>query len=185
MALAARVTDNRAERSPLQRRTVGVQTRRHATAAGPRPLVKATAGIEAAPRPNLMLVPRHRRAARIAVVACTVVVLAMLGAAAFQTLLAQRQLEIDKLTQGIDDARGDYEMLRRERAELRSPARLAQLAEEMGMVPATQSQFMTIAADVVATVQQSVGHVGDGDGDGDDDPLAQFRVVKSVAWGHQ
>lgn len=185
VALPARVPEPRAERAPLQRRGAAVQTRRHATTAGPRPMVRATVGIQATQRPALTLVPRRRRAARLVVVACTVVVLAMLGAAAFQTLLAQRQLEIDRLEQGIDTTREDYEMLRRERAELRSPARLAQLATEMGMVPATQSEFMALSPDVIVAVQQSAGHLAGGDAGVEDDPLAEFRVVKSVAWGQR
>lgn len=131
----------------------------------------------------LTVVPRRRRAARLVVVLCAFVVLAMAGAAAFQTLLAQRQLEIDRTEQAIEDAREQYEELRRERAELRSPGRLAELAVGMDMVAAQESSFMTVDADVLAVVQSSSGRLA-GSGDiAETDPLAQFRVVKGVAWG--
>ena len=43
--------------------------------------------------------------------------------------------------------------LRRQRAELRSPARLSAAASDLGMIPATSSEFMSIDPDVVAAVQ--------------------------------
>lgn len=109
----------------------------------------------------------------------------MAAAAAFQTQLAQRQLEIDRTEQGIEDARETYEQLRRERAELRSPGRLALLAGDLGMVPATESTFMTIDADVWTVVQATAGDLGGGTTASDADLLEQFRVVKSVAWGQR
>ena len=146
-------------------------------------MVRATAGIRTAPRPTLTVVPRRRRAARLVAVLCAIVVLAMAGAAAFQTLLAQRQLEIDRTEQGIANAREEYEQLRRERAELRSPGRLAAMASEMDMVAATESSFMTIDPEVVAVVQSSSGRLDGSDVLVETDPLAQFRTVKGVAWG--
>jgi|GEM_PF-975840 len=169
---------------PLQRRAA-VQTRRHGDAAMPaRPMVRATAGIEVTPRPALALVPRRRRATRLVVLACSVVVLAMLGAAAFQTLLAQRQLELDRLDQSIGDAREQYEQLRRERAELRSPGRLADVAAEIGMVPATESRFMDLDPAAVAAVQESLGASEAANaGSRTDDPLAEFGAVKALVGG--
>lgn len=134
-----------------------VQTRRHGVDAAPRAMVRATVGIEASPRPALMLVPRRRRAARLAVVLSTLVVASMLGAAAFQTQLAQRQLELDRLDNDISSAREQYEVLRRQRSELRSPARLADIAAQNGMTPADDTEFTTISADVYTIVQQATG----------------------------
>ena len=148
-----------------------------------RPMVRATAHLDAPPRPVLTVVPRRRRAARLVVVLCAFIVTAMAGAAAFQTLLAKRQLEIDKTEQAIEDAREQYEQLRRERAELRSPGRLAELAGGMDMVAAQESSFMTIDPAVMAVVQSSSGRLGGDDVVTETDPLAQFRVVKGVAWG--
>lgn len=174
-------------RPALQRRSAAPAARqvRVTGRPGQRRLVKTTVGIEASPRPSLTVVPRRRRAARLVVVLCAFVVVAMAGAAAFQTLLAQRQLDIDRTEQGIEDAREEYEQLRRERAELRSPGRLAAMASEMGMVAATESSFMTIDPQVIAVVQSSSGRRTGIDEVTESDPLAQFRIVKSVAWGQR
>ncbi len=151
----------RAHALPLERRTPerrpSVQTRRHGVSVGPRQMVRATVGIEASPRPSLMLVPRRRRAARLAVVLSVLVVSAMLGAAAFQTQLAQRQLELDQLDSDISSAREQYEVLRRQRSELRSPARLAEIAAQNGMEPADDTEFTTISPEVYAIVQEATG----------------------------
>jgi cell division protein FtsL len=152
-------------------------------AAGPRPMVRATVGIIAspAPRPSLTVVPRRRRAARLLAFVCVVIVAAMLGAASFQTLLAQRQLELDKLDQEIAAAREGYEVLRQERAELRSPQRLAGIAGAVGMIPAKQNSFVPLSPELMAVVQESVGPLAlDGPSGASDDPLDQFRLVKSL-----
>jgi cell division protein FtsL len=144
-------------------------------------MVRATIGIQASPpRPNLVVVPRRRRAMRMLVVVAAVVVLAMLGAAAFQTLLAQRQLELDRLDQDVGAARERYEVLRQERAELRSPQRLAEIAAGAGMVPAKQSTFVRLSPELIATVQESVGPLSWSTAAEDPDPLDQFRLVKSL-----
>jgi cell division protein FtsL len=145
-------------------------------------MVRATVGIVAspAPRPALTVVPRRRRAARLLGVLCALVVLAMLGAASFQTQLAQRQLELDRLDQEIVDAREQYEILRQERAELRSPQRLAGIATAAGMIPTKQSSFVPLSPELMAVVQESIGGLGDGATGDSSDPLEQFRVVKSL-----
>jgi cell division protein FtsL len=145
-------------------------------------MVRATVGIQASParRPTLVVVPRRRRAARLLAVMCAVIVLAMLGAASFQTLLAQRQLELDKLDRDITAAREHYEVLRQERAELRSPQRLAGIASEAGMVPARHSTFVQLPPELIAVVQESVGTLSSSSAAEDPDPLEQFRIVKSL-----
>ena len=150
--------------------------------AGPRPMVRATVGILAspAPKPTLTVVPRRRRAARFLGVLCALIVLAMLGAASFQTLLAQRQLELDRLDQEIVDAREQYEVLRQERAELRSPQRLAGIATAAGMIPTKQSSFVSLSPELMAVVQESVGPLGVAGTGTSSDPLEQFRIVKSL-----
>lgn len=145
-------------------------------------MVRATVGIVAspAPRPSLVVVPRRRRAARFLGVLCALIVLAMLGAASFQTLLAQRQLELDRLDRAIVDAREQYEVLRQERAELRSPQRLAGIATAAGMIPTKQSSFVPLSPELVAVVQESVGQLGVSGSGSSSDPLEQFRIVKSL-----
>ena len=116
-------------------------------------------------------------------VLCTLLVLVMLGAAAFQTQLARRQVELDRLDSDISAAREHYEELRRERAELRSPSNLSAVASEAGMVPATEAGFMVLSPEVLAEVQRSAGMiVGVGDVE-QEDPLEQFREVKSITDG--
>jgi len=160
-----------------------IATRRHGNAAatGPQPLVRATAGIRSDVRPHLVLVvPRGRRAAHVAVVMSVVVGLAMLGAAAFQTQLAQRQVELDRLAGDIRASREQYEVLRRERAELRSPGRLAEVASANGMVPSGDSAFLSIQPDVLAIVAASTGDIDQGVlGDGRS-TLDDFRDVKAT-----
>ncbi len=163
-----------------------IATRRHGAAApaGPQPLVRATAGIRTNDRPHLVLVaPRGRRATHLAVVASVVLGVAMMGAAAFQTQLAQRQVELDRLDRDISAARERYEVLRRERAELRSPGRLSQIAAANGMVPSSDSELLTVQPDVLAIVAASTGAIdpevlGDGPSTLDD-----FREVKAITSG--
>jgi hypothetical protein len=174
MAMAAR-----SERATL------VRSRVHGGGiADARVMVKRTAGVAVAtPRPALVVVPRRRRTARLIAAGCTVVFGLMLGAAAFQTQLARRQLSLDTLDRDIRAAHEQYDVLRRERAELRSPGRLATEAAKLGMVPATQTEFVVLDPDVVATVQRS-GASGDGNGAATiDQEFEQYADVKAEAGG--
>lgn len=147
-----------------------------------RPMVRATEGIKVAPRPQLtVVVPRRRRAARIIVAGCSFAFVLMLGAAAFQTQLARRQVELDQLDRGVAEATSNYEVLRSERAALRAPQRLAVEAANLGMHPASNGDFMTVTPEVVALVQQSAGFIDDSSAA--TGLLDQFRTVKSVAGG--
>ncbi|MBI5090116.1 MAG: hypothetical protein HZB15_14980 [Actinobacteria bacterium] len=161
----------------------GVRTRRHGDVdSSPRPLVRATVGIQATSRPALTIVPRRRRAAHLVVAVSFVVVSAMLAAAAFQTRLAKSQLELDRLDTAISAQRDTYDSLRRERAELRSPSRLAEVAGQTGMVTTDEVNFITIDPSTYAAVQQATGILDDS-GSGDDELLEQFRDVKAVSDG--
>ena len=146
MALAAR-----------SERAAAVRARVHGGgAADARAMVKRTAPVaDLVPTPRLAVVPRRRRAARLIAVGSAVVFSLMLGAAAFQTQIARRQLTLDTLDRDIRAGRDQYEVLRRERAELRSPGRLSQEATALGMEPATQTQFVTLDADEMAIVQRT------------------------------
>ena len=154
-------------------------------AAGPRPMPQTAAAIELelALATPLRIVPRRRRAARFAGIVCALAVSTMLGAAAFQTQLARRQVQLDQLDQDIRGAREQYDQLRRERAELRSPSRLSEIATDIGMSTATETDFMVMSPEVLAEVQQSTGRLTNEGDDQVDDPLEQFRNVKSVTDG--
>jgi hypothetical protein len=107
----------------------------------------------------------------------------MLGAAAFQTQLARRQVELDQVDRQIRAARNDFNDLRSQRAELRSPNRLAAAGSVLGMTSAGATDFMDIAPEVVAEVQQSAGGVFDPGAEAQDPVFEEFKVVKSVAGG--
>ncbi len=109
--------------------------------------------------------------------------LLMLGAAAFQTQLASRQVELDRVDRQIRAARNDFNDLRRQRAELRSPDRLASSGAALGMTAATKTEFIEIAPEVVAEVQRSAGGVFDPGTETMDPVFEEFKVVKSIAGG--
>jgi cell division protein FtsL len=137
--------------------------------------------------PKLSVVaPRRRRWPAIFVgIAIFVVIGGMLGAAVFHTQLAQRQLEIDGLERSVDEARERFGALRRDRAVLRSPERIAEEATRLGMVRGTTNEFVSIDPDALAR-QIAAGGVVSGDVVrvlDDADPLDQFRDVKAVSAG--
>jgi hypothetical protein len=144
----------RSERQERSVRATAVRSRVHGTDS--RVLVKSTAQVaHLAPRPQLVVVAPRRRAARFIAAGSVVVFGLMIGAAAFQTQIARRQLSLDTLDRNIRAAHEQYDVLRRERAELRSPGRLATRAGALGMVPATQTEFITLDPDLIATVQRT------------------------------
>ncbi len=149
-----------------------------------RVMVKRTAAVaDITVRPQLVVVPRQRRTARLIAAGCAVVFGLMLGAAAFQTQLARRQLTMDTLDRDIRTAHESYDVLRRERAELRSPGRLSEEAAKLGMVPATQTEFVQLDSDVVAVVQRS-GADGSGDTAASiDEEFERYADVKAEAGG--
>ena len=155
-----------------------VATRRHGVES-PRPMVRSTLGVRMV-SPVLVVVPRRRRAVGMAVVVSSMIGLAMLGAAAFQTQLARRQLELDRLDGEISAQREFYDVLRRQRAELRSPARLSELAESTGMVRARDNIIDTIDADVQAAVKRSTGSLDQAWLDDGTTLLEEFRIVKAA-----
>ena len=162
-----------------------VRTRVHADGGVmARPMVRSTAGVIVVPaRPRLTVVPRRRRTARLVACAAFFVSSVMLGAAAFSTQLARRQVELDQIDSQIRVARNDFNDLRRQRAELRSPERLANGGAALGMRASTDTDFVEIAPEVIAAVQQSAGGVFDYSAEAGDPVFEEFKVVKSIAGG--
>ena len=148
-----------------------------------RPMIRTTVGVKSDPRPQLTVVPRRRRTARLVTVAAFFISSLMLGAAAFQTQLARRQVELDRVDRQIRAARIDFNDLVRQRAELRSPQRLATSGAALGMRAATKTEFVAIAPDVVAEVQQSAGGVFDPGAAASDPLFEELKIVKSIAGG--
>jgi hypothetical protein len=148
-----------------------------------RPMIRSTIGVTTTSRPQLTVVPRRRRTARLVAVAAFFASSLMLGAAAFQTQLARRQVELDRIDSQIREVRNQFNELRSQRAELRSPARLAASGAALGMGLTTKTEFIEISPDVVADVQQSAGGVFDPRAESQDPVFDEFKVVKSVAGG--
>jgi cell division protein FtsL len=134
-------------------------------------------------KPRLVEVAPRRRTAGVIGAMVVALFALMIGALAFQTQVARTQLRLDTLDREIRQAHERYDVLRRERAELRSPGRLAQAAMALDMVPATQTEFVRIDADVVATVQRSgVGSQQSGLTDVEQE-FRDYAAVKAQAGG--
>ena len=135
--------------------------------------------------PKLRVVTRRRRwPAIIGGLAFAVVIVGMLGAAVFHTQLAERQFEIDRLERGVAAEKARFDELRNERAQLRSPQRIADAASVLGMRPGETGRFVDVdpmdlarqiaAAGVIVDVERVIVS---------DDPMQQFRDVKAVSAG--
>jgi hypothetical protein len=137
----------------------------------------------AAARPSLVVMERRRRwPAMFAVALWTTVFLGLLGAAVFHTQLAGRQLRIDRLERSVAAERERFDELRYQRAELRSPVRLAAAASALGMQRGDATEFVDIAPAALARQIASAGVIDERAVQItiDTDPLDQFRAVKSV-----
>ena len=137
------------------------------------------------PRP-LALVPARRRVASFAVMLSVLAGAVMIGAVALHTQIAERQLEIDEVERSVRRAQEDFGVLRAERAELRSPTRIAAEAASIGMVIGSESEFVAVDPMTLAITIARTGHapVADEILVGEDqrlEPLDQFRLVKQVS----
>jgi Tfp pilus assembly protein PilN len=138
--------------------------------------------------PALRLTPseqRRRWPMVVGVFAMLVVLAGLLGAAVFHTQLAERQLRIDKLERSVREERERFDELRYERAELRSPVRLAAAAGELGMVRGDTSSFVELDPWIIARQIAAAGVVNENTRAViiDTDPLEQFSDVKRVSAG--
>lgn len=132
--------------------------------------------------PPLTVVPGRRRAAGFVVTLSVLIVGLMLGAAVLHTQLAERQLHIDRLDRAVREAEDRFDVLRRQRAELRAPNRLATEARRLGMVPANVTEFVEIDGSTLAIAIAATGR-SSADGVRLDrrEPLDQFVLVKRVS----
>jgi cell division protein FtsL len=80
------------------------------------------------------------------------VVVAFLGLVFARTSLDRAAFELSELTQAIDEQAALNEQLRLEVARLENPARIAPLADEMGMVIPSDTQPLLVDLDVPAPV---------------------------------
>lgn len=137
-------------------------------------------------QPNLAVVEGRRRVAWFAVTLSVMIGGVMVGALTLHTRLAERQLQIDELERSVRTAQTDFDVLRAERAELRSPTRLAEQAALLGMIPGDESEFvatdpMTYARVIASTGEVPVAEVIGAGANTRLEPLDQFRLVKSVS----
>jgi cell division protein FtsL len=153
----------------------------------PRPRTTGKLGVtrrEPAPatstRPDLRIVPKPRAAVNAALVLGFVVVVLMLGTVVLHTRLAQRQVDVDRLEQSVVEARARFDVLRQQRAELRSPSRLAIEGQKLGMMASPRTDFLSIDPMTFARVLASAGIVDEATGTIEPtDPLDQIRRVKA------
>ena len=86
----------------------------------------------------------------------------------FHTQLAERQLHIDRLERAVDEQRELFDELRYERAELRSPVRLAEAAGAMGMERGDTGDFVRVTPEAVARQIAAAGSIDGGNDAGRD-----------------
>lgn len=138
-------------------------------------------------RPSLEVVRNDRRRwpALLGAMVMAIMMVAMLAAAVFHTQLAERQLRVDELEQMVDDERVRFDELRRDRAVLRSPERIAAEANDLGMVPSDSIRFLEIDPQLLAIQLAAAGATDDRTRPVTEDfgPLDQFRDVKAVSEG--
>ena len=133
---------------------------------------------------DLQVVPRRRLAANVAALAVVLLGVLMLSAVVLHTRLAVRQREIDQLEQQVDVQHGLFDILREQRAVLRSPTRLASESGRLGMFAPPDSDFLHVDPWTVAQIIAATGSTDALDGllvDGD--ALDQVRRVRAAEAG--
>ncbi len=135
-------------------------------------------------RPQFKVVPRRRLAANAAAIAVVLIGVLMLAAVVLHTRLAERQLQIDRLERQVAAERTNFDVLRQQRAELRSPTRLATEATALGMFTAIETEFIDVDPLVLARVLAATGTIDPQDRALiETDPLDQVRRVRAAESG--
>ena len=122
--------------------------------------VGSTARPKPVERPDLRIVEvaRVKRYSRATLVLLIIAV--VLGSiVVFQTVIAEQQLKLDKVTTDVRLARFHYDELRQQRAELRAPDYLREQAMLLGMSQGLSANFEEIPSDVVASVIAATGQM--------------------------
>jgi type II secretory pathway pseudopilin PulG len=131
--------------------------------------------------PKLTVVPRHRRRTRAALVVVMLLFGLLISAAAFQLQVARRQVQIDHLDSRLRQERLQYDLLRRQRAELRSPGLLAAYGAQFKMEPADTTRFIALRPAEIATMQQMAVPPSLAGGTQHAGALDTYAAVKAVA----
>jgi hypothetical protein len=130
---------------------------------------------------DLHVVPRRRLAANFAALAVVLLGILMLSAVVLHTRLAERQRQIDRLEQQVDVQHELFDILRQQRAVLRSPTRLASESARLGMFAPPDSDFVAVDPWTVAQIVAATGSTGSLDGLlVDSDALDQVRRVRAA-----
>ena len=130
-------------------------------------------------RPTPKIPPVRGRAAGAVVAAAVVAIVLMLMAAVLHTQLAERQFRIDNLNRSVRTEQARFAVLRSERAELRSPTRLAEAARALGMSPAQPTEFLSVEPMELARVIAAGGALPESaQAVTEVNPLGQFLTVK-------
>ena len=109
-------------------------------------------------RPQLFVVqPVKTRGYSLPTLTIIVVTTVLILVVMFQTVIAEQQLRLDKVTTDVRLARFHYDELRQQRAELRAPDYLREQAMILSMSQGVSAQFTEIPADVVASVLAATG----------------------------
>ena len=114
------------------------------------------------PKPQLRVVQPVTRS-KFSKVTLVIVTLASLFGfiVIFQTVIAEQQLRLDRVSTDVRLARQHYNELRQQRAELRAPDYLRAQAIMLGMWPGSGAKFEEIPAEVVTMVLASTGEMDD------------------------
>ena len=109
-------------------------------------------------RPDLRLVETVP-GKRFSLVTSALIVIAFVltSIVVFQTVIAEQQLRLDKISTEVRLARIHYDELRQRRAELRAPDYLREKAMMLGMSQGISAEFEEVPADVVASVIAATG----------------------------
>ncbi len=125
--------------------------------------------------------PRRRLAANFAALALVLLGILMLSAVVLHTRLAERQRQIDQLEQQVDVQHDLFDVLRQQRAVLRSPTRLATESTRLGMFAPPESNFVAVDPWALAQIVAATGSTESLDGLlVDDDALDQVRRVREA-----
>lgn len=135
--------------------------------------------------PRLRVIEGPRRTTRVLIVTMFLLGALLVGLLVFHTSIAERQLRIDDLDRAVRQANVEFDILRAERAELRSPTRLSERGRALGMVPGAESEFVTADQMALAMIIATTGEVPVAEviGAGANtrlEPLDQFRLVKAA-----
>ena len=139
----------------------------------------------ARPRP-LAVVPGRRRVARFAIGLTVLISVVLMGVVYLHTRIAERQLEIDQLERSVRQEQAEFDVLRAERAELRSLSRLFAEASALGMYVADEGEFLPVDPIVLAVTIARTGEMPNSNqivpgSTARLDPLDQLRLVKAVS----